>query len=65
MNIQQDEYVEEAGETAGIVIVVKQQNVMPFPEDEGIIVSPGHATAVGLALVSVVRDFFKVSVRST
>lgn len=53
MNIHQSEYTSEAGDLAGIVVVVKQQNVMPFPEDEGIILSAGHATVIGFTFVSI------------
>jgi Amiloride-sensitive sodium channel len=51
LNIQQSEYVNQAGDTAGAVVVVLQQNQMPFPEDDGIIVSPGHATAIAITQV--------------
>jgi len=52
MNIQQDEYVSEAGDTAGIVVVIQPQNQMPFPEDDGTLVSPGFATSISIAQVS-------------
>lgn len=52
INIQQAEYVSAAGDTAGVVMVILPQNQMPFPEDDGIIVSPGHATSIGITQVS-------------
>jgi hypothetical protein len=55
VNINQDEYVKEVGDTAGIRMVVHAQNRMPFPEDEGITVSPGHSTSIGLRQVLVNR----------
>ena len=58
MNIQQDEYVPAAGDTAGVVVVILPQNQMPFPEDSGIIVSPGHATSIGITQVCVC-DYIK------
>ena len=51
INIDQDDYVKEVGDTAGIRLVVHPQNRMPFPEDEGITVSPGHSTSIGLRQV--------------
>jgi Amiloride-sensitive sodium channel len=51
LNIQQSEYVAAAGDTAGAVVVILPQNQMPFPEDQGILVSPGHATSVALTQV--------------
>ena len=52
VNIEQEDYVKEVGDTAGIRLVVHPQNRMPFPEDEGITVSPGHSTSIGLRQVS-------------
>ena len=51
VNINQNEYIEEAGDTAGIRLVVHPQTRMPFPEDEGITVSPGHSTSIGVRQV--------------
>jgi len=51
INVQQYEYVKQAGDTAGIVAVILPQYRMPFPEDDGIMVSPGHATSVGIVQV--------------
>jgi len=53
MNIQQDEYVTEAGDTAGVVVVIQPQNQMPFPEDDGTLVSPGFATSIAVVQVIV------------
>jgi len=52
LNINQKEYVAEAGDTAGAVVVIRPQNQMPFPEDDGIIVSPGHATSIAITQVN-------------
>jgi len=57
MNIQQDEYVAEAGDTAGVVVVIQPQNQMPFPEDDGTLVSPGHATSIAVVQVTTLRHF--------
>jgi len=51
VNIDQANYVKDAGETAGIRLVVHPGNRMPFPEDEGMTVSPGHSTSIGLQKV--------------
>ena len=51
VNIDQPNYVKDAGETAGIRLVVHNGDRMPFPEDEGITVSPGHSTSLGLQKV--------------
>ena len=52
ININQHEYVKESGDTAGVVVVIRPQNQMPFPEDDGIIVSPGRATSIALTQVN-------------
>ena len=51
MDIQQHEYLKQTGDTAGAVVVIGPQNQMPFPEDDGIIVSPGHATSIAITQV--------------
>lgn len=51
LDIEQYEYLRQTGDTAGIVVVIRPQNQMPFPEDDGIIVSPGHATSIALTQV--------------
>ena len=51
VNIGQDEYVKQVGDTAGLRLVVHTQDKMPFPEDEGIMVTPGIATSIGLRQV--------------
>jgi len=53
LDIEQYEYLRQTGDTAGIVVVIRPQNQMPFPEDDGIIVSPGHATSIALTQVRV------------
>jgi len=50
-NIQQDQYTSGVGSTAGIIVLVHPQNTMPFPEDDGILVSPGYSTDMAISLV--------------
>jgi len=50
-NIQQDEYIDQVGDIAGIRVVVLPQNQIAFPEDEGITVSPGRVTSIGMMQV--------------
>jgi len=52
LNVNQNEYMTQAGDTAGVVVVIRPQNQMPFPEDDGIIVSPGHATSIAISQVN-------------
>ena len=51
LNIDQNDYVSEAGSVAGVRVSVSAQNMMPFPEDDGLTVGPGYATFIGLAQV--------------
>ena len=51
VNVNQNDYMPESGDTAGIRLVVHPKNRMPFPEDEGITVSPGHSTSIGIRQV--------------
>ena len=51
INVNQYDYMPETGDTAGIRLVVHPYDRMPFPEDEGISVSPGHSTSIGIRQV--------------
>ena len=53
MYIEQDQYMENIQPSAGARVAVHPQNEMPFPEDEGTSVSPGHETFIGVKRVSV------------
>ena len=50
-NIQQDEYVGDIAQEAGVRVVVHSRDRMPFPEDEGVSVIPGQMTYIGMRLV--------------
>jgi len=50
-NLQQDQYVTEVGTTAGLIVLVQSQNLMPFPEDRGKLVSPGYQTEIAVTQV--------------
>ena len=51
LNINQAEYMPAGIDTAGIRLVIHSQERMPFPEDEGVTVSPGRATSIGMKQV--------------
>ena len=51
MNVNQDEYISQAGDTAGVRLVVLDQNQLAFPEDEGVTISPGFETLIGIKQV--------------
>ena len=51
-NTDQDEYVGDLTDGAGIRVVVHNQTDMPFPEDESVAVLPGTLTYIGASLVS-------------
>ncbi|XP_022096860.1 uncharacterized protein LOC110982619 isoform X2 [Acanthaster planci] len=46
--IEQDEYLSLYGREAGVRVTITQPNVAPLPEDEGINLSPGAVTSIGL-----------------
>jgi len=50
-NVQQDQYVTEVGTTAGLIVLIQPQNLMPFPEDRGKLVSPGYQTEIAMTQV--------------
>ena len=46
-----DEYMAEVADTVGFKILIHSQSVMPFPEDDGISISPGTSTSIGISKV--------------
>ena len=56
-NIQQHQYVTEVGKTAGLILLVQPQNMMPFPEDRGKLVGPGYQTEFAITQVLEQRIF--------
>jgi len=52
VNIDQHDYVKEAGDTAGLRLIVHSPDRLPFPEDEGLTLSPRRTTSIGLRKVS-------------
>ena len=51
VNIGQKEYVSQAGDLAGALVVIHPQDKMSFPEDEGVLSYPGEMTAIGIRKV--------------
>ena len=44
LNLDQDDYIREVTETAGVRVVIAQPGHVPFPEDVGFTASPGYST---------------------
>ncbi|XP_041464721.1 amiloride-sensitive sodium channel subunit gamma-like isoform X2 [Lytechinus variegatus] len=53
--IQQSEYISSLQPSAGLRLLVHDQNEMPFPEDQGINLAPGAHASVGLSMVYLER----------
>ena len=51
LNVEQEEYLSQLSQAAGVKVVVHPQGQMPFPNEEGFFASPGHSTAIGLSKV--------------
>ena len=43
--------------SAGIKVVIHPQGIMPFPDEEGISISPGELTQIGLTQV---RNYYTI-----
>ncbi|KAK7503198.1 hypothetical protein BaRGS_00005463 [Batillaria attramentaria] len=54
LNAETDEYMEQS-QVVGFKIVVHPHDAMPFPEDEGVIVSPGFATSIAVSKLDIRR----------
>lgn len=55
INIHQEDYIQDIGDSAGLRLVIHNQRKMPFPEDEGVTVSPGHYTSIGIKQVETTK----------
>ncbi|XP_041464136.1 amiloride-sensitive sodium channel subunit beta-like [Lytechinus variegatus] len=53
--VQQDEYMEDLTDVAGFRVIVHHPSNMPFPSDDGIFVSPGLVTAIGVHVLEIER----------
>ncbi|ESO09379.1 hypothetical protein HELRODRAFT_168360 [Helobdella robusta] len=47
-NVDQNEYIGKISQSAGLRVVVHDPKRMPYPEDEGILVSPNTLTHIGV-----------------
>ena len=54
-NIEQDEYVSDLSEKAGVRVLITSRGEMPFPEDKGLDIAPGRLTSVGIKAVRHVK----------
>jgi len=52
LNIDQDNYISQTGQVAGIRVTILNQHIMPFPASEGLTISPGYVTSIRLDQVS-------------
>ena len=50
--LEQEEYVPALTSSVGMRIAIHDPEAMPFPEDTGLLISPGYTTLIGLTLVS-------------
>ena len=50
LNVEEDEYTAMT-DTTGFKVVIHHQNDMPFPFDEGVVVSPGFTTEIAISRV--------------
>ncbi|XP_028408123.1 degenerin deg-1-like [Dendronephthya gigantea] len=55
LDIEENEYIGELTEEAGVRVVLHEPGVMRFPFEEGFSVAPGMATSVGLTITNMKR----------
>ena len=53
--VNQDEYVGDLADSAGLRLVVHDQSAMPLPEYQSLAISPGMVTYVGVSKVRLVE----------
>ena len=62
LDIGQYEYLPVINQAAGAVVVVHPLDQMPFPQEEGIYLTPGKSVSLGLKMVSSKMFQLKISV---
>ncbi|XP_006632023.1 amiloride-sensitive sodium channel subunit gamma-like [Lepisosteus oculatus] len=55
LSIEQDEYIEQFSQAAGIRLIIHDQKDMPFPEDDGVNIPPGQESDIAIVKVHVHR----------
>lgn len=56
--MEQSEYIDSLSDNVGIKVVVHNKTDMPFPEEEGYGIAPGHKSGIALYRVSLVLAIF-------
>ena len=51
MNIKQNEYMAMGNDVAGIRLIVHHRDRLPYPEDEGVTLTTGFTTSIGMRQV--------------
>ena len=59
--LEQDEYMKNFTETAGIRVVLHSQNIMPFPDEQGFNIPPGMLTIAGMTMVREIETVTSIS----
>ncbi|XP_070190671.1 degenerin-like protein unc-105 [Littorina saxatilis] len=55
LNVESEEYMKQS-QTVGFKVLIHPSDSMPFPEDDGVIVSPGFATSIGVVRMDLKRS---------
>ena len=56
INVGQHEYMDISSNLAGVVVLVHSQDVIPFPEDDGVFLIPGEFSLIGLKMLKITRQ---------
>ena len=51
LNLEMDEYIKNFASGYGIRMVFHEPGTYPLPAEEGLTLSPGHETSIGLRMV--------------
>lgn len=52
LNVETSEYLGMFSHEQGAVVAVHANNITSFPEDDGLVVSAGHATEIAASMVA-------------
>uniref|UniRef100_W5MYE1 Uncharacterized protein n=1 Tax=Lepisosteus oculatus TaxID=7918 RepID=W5MYE1_LEPOC len=58
LSIEQDEYIEQFSQAAGIRLIIHDQKDMPFPEDDGVNIPPGQDSGLNCLIEQIKLNVF-------
>jgi hypothetical protein len=63
LNLEVGEYIQNFASGYGVRMVFHEPGTFPMPAEEGLTLSPGFETMIGLRVVSFYKGFFSIKIQ--